>query len=154
MQDPSWRHALVDRLVADARPVGRLWRPEVRLVVWYGIVLVALGLTASRVLRPDLAMRLRAPGFLLEELSMAIGAGLLGLAAMRAAVPGRSIGRLGAAGAGLALGLGALLLLREPAHRWTPDAFLEVGLPCLRRAFVWSVVPWLALLFTLRRGAP
>ncbi len=155
MQEPSWERSLVDRLVADARPVRRLWRPEVRLLAWLvlaGLLLVTL---STHVLRADLSLRLRTPGFLIEEWLLVIGAALLGLEALRAAVPDRPGGRVTAAAGWGALGLAVLLMLREPVHgAWTVETFLELGRPCVWRALVWGALPWVLLLLAVRRGAP
>src|SRR5262245_48477525 len=154
MQEPSWQRTLVDRLVADARPVRRLWRPEIRLLLWLGVVLPAILLPAIGVLREDIALRLRTPGFLLEEGAMLVGATLLGLAALRAAVPGRNPGRPTVlVGLGALAVVGVMLLVQPVHHGWTPEIFLDVGLRCLVRSFVWAALPLAVLLVVLRRGA-
>ncbi len=152
MPDSSWLRGLVDRLVSDAAPVRRLWSPEARLVAWLGLVVVTLAVAASRTLRPDLMTRLEAPDLLLEELAVALGAGLVALAALRAAVPGRSLGRGGIWLAALAFGLALLLVLRAPVHAW-PYGLLELGLPCILRSVAWAALPLAALFVALRRGA-
>jgi hypothetical protein len=155
MRDPGWQQEFVDRLVSDVTPVRRLWRPEVRLLVWLGIVLPAVAFPASLALRDDVLKQLRNPPFLLEEAAMLIAAALLALAALRAAVPGRRAGRALFLGTTTALALGGLLLLRKPLFTsWTPDVFLEIGLPCLWRSFAWTLVPWTLLVIAVRRAAP
>jgi hypothetical protein len=150
----AWQQNLVERLVADATPVRRLWRPEVRLLIWLLLVIPAVALPTSTVLRDDVARQLRRPAFLLEEAAMLAAAGLLALAALRTAIPGRRSGRAFSLAAATALVLGALLVFSKPIFSWTPDAFLEVGLPCLWRSFAWTLVPWVLLLIAVRRAAP
>jgi hypothetical protein len=147
--------ALVDQLVADARPVGRLWSPEARLALWLVVAAAGLAAMAARVPRDDLPLQLRNPSFLLEQVLLLLGGGLLGLAAFRAAVPGRALGSatLVAGWAALALGLG--WMLRAPVHTaWTLDAFLEIGQRCLWRTLTWGALPWIVLVVALRRGMP
>ena len=154
MQDPSWQRTLIDRLVADAQPVRRLWRPEIRLLLWLGVVVLGLILPAAGVLRADLSLRLRAPGFLLEEGAMVVSATLLGLAALRAAVPGRDPGRSTVLVALAALAVVGVMLLSQPVHHgWTAETFVDVGMRCLVRSFVWAALPLALLLVALRRGA-
>ena len=155
MIEPGWERELVDRLVADIRPVRRLWAPEVRLVVWLMLAALVLVAPATRVLRDDVSLQVRNPSFLLEQALLVLGGVLLGLEALRAAVPGRPAGSMAPIVGWSALGLAVAWMLREPVHgAWTVDTFLEVGRPCIRRALAWGAVPWIVLLVALRRGVP
>jgi len=155
MRDLGTQRDFVDRLVADATPVRRLWRPEVRLLVWLAAVLPAVAFPTSHVLRDDVAQQLRTPAFLLEEAAMLVAAALLALAALRAAVPGHRSGRTLSLVTALALALGGLLVFGKPVFGgWTPDVFLTIGLRCLGRSFAWTLVPWALLLVAVRRAAP
>jgi hypothetical protein len=155
MDDPGGRHALIERLVADAKPVRRLWSPGVRLVLWMAVTAGLLASPAARVLRADLSLRLTSPGFMLEQALLLVGAALLGFEALRGAVPGCSPGRATVVVGSAALALALLWMLRAPVHRaWTAETFLEVGRPCLWRAFAWGAVPWLLITIALRRGLP
>jgi hypothetical protein len=155
MREPSWQDELIDSLVTDARPVRPLWRPEVRLGVWLAVVALVAVVVGTDFLRADLPARLRSPLFLLEVAAMLLAGSLLGLEALRAAVPGQRPGRLAAGISIAALALTALLQLREPIHwGWTSDVFIEIGLLCLWRTAALVVVPWAWLLVALRRGAP
>jgi len=155
MDEPGWGRSLVDRLVADARPVRRLWRPEMRLGAWLALAVVALAFPAARVARADLAMRLHAPAFILEQGLLIIGSVLLGLEALRRVIPGRVTGRALMVAGFAALGLAVLSMLRLPVHHaWTLQTFLDVGRPCLWRAAIWGAAPFVLLLLALRRGAP
>jgi|SRR5262245_91936 len=155
MRDPRWEQELVDRLVDDAAPVRRLWRPETRLLVWLAIVLPVVALPATRVLRDDVTQRLQAPAFLLEEAAMLVAAALLALAALRGAIPGRRAGTAVSVAAGATLTLAGLLVFSKPMFvSWTPDVFLMIGWPCIWRAFAWTIVPWAVLIVAVRRGAP
>src|SRR5262249_40962985 len=122
MREPRWQEELVDRLVTDATPVRRLWRPELRLLARLGIVIPAVALPASRGLRADVLQQLRTPAFLVEEAALLLGAALLALGALRSAVPGRRAGRALTLATGAALALGGLLQLGKPIFAsWTPQ---------------------------------
>jgi hypothetical protein len=155
MDEPGWQRSLVDRLVADAGPVRRLWRPEARLAVWLALATVALAVPAAQVARADLALRLRAPAFILEQGLLIVGSVLLGLQALRTVIPGRVTSRALTVAGFAALGLAVLSLVRLPVHHaWTFETFLDVGRPCLWRAAVWGAIPFVVFLLALRRGAP
>jgi len=155
MRDPGWEKELVDRLVGDVTPVRRLWRPETRLLVWLAIVLPLVALPAGRVLRDDVAQRLRAPEFFLEEAAMLVAAALLALAALRVAVPGRRVGTPVSLAAGTTLALVGILVFSKPLFMsWTPDVFLTIGWPCIWRALAWTMLPWALLILAVRRAAP
>jgi hypothetical protein len=155
MREPGWQQDLVDQLVADATPMRRLWRPEVRLLAWLAVVLPVVAFPTSDVLRDDLSQQLRTPVFLLEEAAMLVAAALLALAALRSAVPGQRPGRAISLVAATALALGGLLVFSKPVvGGWTPDVFPTSGLRCLWRSFAWTLVPWALLLIGVRRAAP
>src|SRR5262245_45822676 len=155
MAEPGWERSLVDRLVADARPVRRLWRPEMRLVVWLALAVAALAIPAARVTRADLAIRLHAPAFILEQALLIVGSVLLGLEALRTVIPGRLRSRVLTVAGFTAVGVAVLSMLRLPVHHaWTVETFLDVGRPCLWRAAIWGAIPFVLLLLALRRGAP
>ena len=155
MMEPGWDRAFLDRLVADTLPVRRLWPPEMRLVVWLMLAALVLIAPATRVLREDVSLQLLSPAFVLEQGLLLLGGVLLGLEALRAAVPGRRAGSVSTVVGWSALGLAVAWMLREPVHNaWTLDAFLEVGRPCIWRALAWGTIPWIVLLIALRRGLP
>jgi len=155
MQEPSWQDELIDRLVTDARPVRRLWRPEVRLLVWLAVVALVAIVVGERFVRSDLERKLESPSFLIEVAAMLVAGGLLGLEALRTAVPGYRHSRVTVGTIIATLTIVALLQLRQPIHwGWTADVFFQFGLLCLWRTAVLVAVPWVWLLVALRRGAP
>jgi len=155
MQEPSWQDELIDRLVTDARPVHRLWRPEVRLLVWLAVFALVAVFIGGRFVRTDLERKLHSPSFLLEAAAMLVAGSLLGLEALRAAVPGQQHGRVVVRTIVATLAIVVLLLLRQPIHwGWTPDVFLKFGVWDLVGTALLVAVPWAWLLVALRRGAP
>jgi len=156
MEEPtSWQDELIDRLVADAQPVRRLWRPEVRLLLWLAVFALVAVFVGGRFVRSDLESQLRSPLFLLEAAAMLVAGSLLGLEALRAAVPGQQHGRVVVRTIVATLAIVVLLLLRQPIHwGWTPDVFLKFGVWDLVGTALLGAVPWAWLLVALRRGAP
>ena len=129
MEEPTrWQDELIDRLVADAQPVRRLWRPEVRLLVWLAVFALVAVFVGGRFVRSDLELQLHSPLFLLEAAAMLVAGSLLGLEALRAAVPGHRHDRTVVRTIIATLAIVLLLLLRYPIHwGWTPDVFLKFG---------------------------
>ncbi len=82
---------LIDLLVTDATPVRRLHAPVARAAFWMlfaGVVVLCVGIAHGA--RPDLALRLRQPLFVIP-IAAAIMTGVLAAAgAFIASVPGRS----------------------------------------------------------------
>jgi hypothetical protein len=156
MEEPtSWQDELIDRLVADTQPVRRLWRPEVRLLLWLAVFALVAVFVGGRFVRSDLESQLRSPLFLLEAAAMLVAGSLLGLEALRAAVPGQQHGRVVVWTIVATLAIVVLLLLRQPIHwGWTPDVFLKFGMWDLVGTALLVAVPWAWLLVALRRGAP
>ena len=150
-----WQDELIDRLVTDAQPVRRLWRPEVRLLVWLAVFALVAVFVGGRFVRSDLEDQLHSPLFLLEAAAMVVAGCLLGLEALRAAVPGHRHSRTVARAIIATLAIVVLLLLRQPIHwGWTPDVFLKFGVWDLVGTALLVAVPWAWLLVALRRGAP
>ena len=155
MDEQGLGQSLVDRLVSDVRPVHRLWRPELRLVVWFALAVAALLVPAAWVLLAEPPVRLYGSAFVLEQGLLVAGAVLLGLQALRTVVPGQASSRALTLAGFAALGLAVLSMFRLPVHHaWTVETFLDVGRPCLWRAAIWGAVPFALLLVALRRGAP
>ena len=155
MQEPSWQDELIDHLVMDARPVRRLWPPGVRLGIWLAVSALVAVVLGRPYLRPDVVRRLESPTFVLEIAAMLLAGSLLGLEALRAAVPGSSPSRLAMGIIITAVALVSVLQFRQPIHwGWTPDFFLALGEFCLWRTAVLVVIPWMWLLVALRRGVP
>lgn len=146
---------LVDRLVAELRPVRRLWPVGVRLALWVALeaaILIAVAIGAGR---RDLALQLRDPLYLLEVGAFIAAAIVAGWLALRAAVPGREATRSELAAALLALALAAALVLGQPAQQdLSLAAFIRSGAACALHTGLLALLPWFALLWAVRRGTP
>lgn len=146
---------LIDALVADVRPVRRLWSPGARLAVWGGVGLLLFGLLLAHGLRPDLPVRLREPLFLVDLVCIALLAALLAHRACTAAVPGVATSTLATTATALCALLVVGLAFLVPADPTTsPAAFVETGLVCLVNTAVLALLPVTVLLVAIRRGAP
>ena len=82
---------LIELLVADARPVRRLWPPAVRALCWLLFAVLVLALVGiANGTRPDLMLHLRQPVFAISLAGMLLTAILAAVASFVASVPGRS----------------------------------------------------------------
>ncbi len=82
---------LINLLVADATPVRRLHAPAVRAAFWLlfaGMVMLCVGIAHGA--RPDLALRLRQPLFVIPIAAAMMTSILAAAGAFIASVPGRS----------------------------------------------------------------
>jgi hypothetical protein len=152
---PSIHRRIEDELLADVRPVRRLWSPHRRLALW---LLLIAGMLAERSvagLRPDLITQLVSPLYLLEVAALALAASLAAAMALSAAVPGQEPTRRSVA---LLLGfiaVAAVLLCRIAVSTdLTVASFIDTGLGCALLTTELALIPWITLLWALRRGAP
>jgi hypothetical protein len=154
--DHETRHrALVERIVAELRPVRRLWPVRVRLAIWLVIEAGVLLLVIRNAHRTDLAQQIRNPWYLLGVGGFAMAGAVGSALALRSAIPGREPRRMEL---GLLMVLtvaAALLLLHEPINPVMPiENFIYQGLPCAFGIAIFASLPWLVLFWALKRGAP
>jgi hypothetical protein len=146
---------LVERIVADLRPVRRLWPTSLRLTLWLALEVGLLLFVVRVTHRTDLRQQVTNLWYLLGVggfgVAAAIGAGF----ALCAAIPGGEprpfeMVLLVALASG-----SALLLLHEPVNGSVPVAtFIDVGFQCAIESFIVATLPWIALAWAIRRGAP
>ena len=141
--------SLIDTLVADAAPVRRLWPMPARWAGWLALCAVFAAIIGTAVgwsFPPhDAPMRFGA------ELIVALIAMLVWSAlALRAAVPGQTP-RAGRVALALAVALSPLLFWHSAPG---PPSFVANGIPCAERTVALALVPVLAMLWAVRRGAP
>ena len=147
--------ALVDRMIADLRPVRRIWPLSVRLALWIALEVAVLLLIVGHTPRADLAQQVRDPWYLVGVGIFAL-AGVIGASfALRAAVPGREP-RAMEIGFLLVLTVAsAFLLLHEPFNAsLSVGKFIATGLPCALGIMMFAALPWFALLWAVKRAAP
>jgi hypothetical protein len=154
--DHEVRHrALVEHLVAELRPVRRLWPVSVRLAIWIAIEAGVLLLVIRHTPRTDLAQQFRNPWYLLGFGGFAVAGAIGGALALRSAIPGREPRRT-ELGLLVVLTVGsALLLFHQPVNMVLPiGTFIHEGLPCVFGIVMFAALPLLALFWAVRRGAP
>lgn len=147
--------AVVDRIVADLRPVRRLWPLGARLALW---ILLEMGVLAALILhghRPDLAEQLRNPAYLFSVGIFAACGIIAAELALRSAIPGREPRRIEMT-ALIVLGtVAALLLFSWPLNDDLPlSNFINTGVRCAAWTVIFALTPWIALLWAVGRGAP
>lgn len=146
---------LIRRLAADPRPAPPLGRT---LAAWLGLALLsALALmVAGWGLRPDLLRMLADPMVALKAGLPALAAGAAVLGGLRLARPegrmGGSAAALGLVGVG-ALGLWVMGLIGTPPEGWGAAFRGSTLVYCLVSIPALAILPTLALLAVLRRGA-
>jgi len=147
--------AVVDRIVAEIRPVRRLWPVWARLAVW---IVLEIGVLVGLILhghRPDLAGRLQNPAYLFTVGIFAVCGIIAATLALRAAIPGREPRPIEVT-ALIVLGtVAALLLFSWPLNDALPlSDFISTGVHCAAWTVIFALAPWIALLWALGRGAP
>ena len=146
--------ALVERLAANLQPVRRLWPVRVRLGLWLVVQAALLAWVASHTPN-DFMRKLEAPRYLLEVALFAGVAILAAIIALRSAIPGRPV-RTGELVITLALLMaGTGLLMTQPLRTGYPlSEFIRVGRLCAMQTCVLAAMPWIALWWAVKRGAP
>jgi hypothetical protein len=142
-------------MVADLRPVRRLWPLSFRLALWILLAVGVLFRIIGHTARTDLAQQIYNPWYMLGVAGFAV-AGVIGASfALRSAIPGREP-RATEVGFLLVLALGsALLPLHQPFNAsLSVGKFIDTGLPCALRIMMFASLPWFALLWAVKRAAP
>jgi hypothetical protein len=150
------RHRLlVEALAATVRPVRPLWPVRVRLGLWLLLESIVLLWVATHT-DNDFMRKLGHLDYALELAFFAAAATLAAMMALRVAIPGRSAGPREVALAIVLVLIGtALVMVGEPARTGYPlGEFLHVGIGCAVRTCVLAALPWLALWWAVKRGAP
>jgi hypothetical protein len=149
------REALIDRLVRELQPVRRLWPLNARLAVWLLLEAALLILVVVSGSRSDLAEKIHSLRYVLEVIAFVAAGTLAAILALRAAIPGREAtkGELELAVAAAAAAI--LFVLSEPMTLDVPlGGFIRAGLWCAFCTGSVAAIPWIALLWAVRRGAP
>jgi hypothetical protein len=150
------RHrALVRRFAADLRPTRRLWPVGVRVGIWLALEVAVLAWVVTHTNNPFME-KLAQPIYAIEIVFFAGAATILAVLALRSAIPGRTL-RAGEAALAVSLLVAGTVLLILAAPVSTASGlseFLRLGLRCAYGTFARAALPWLALWWLVRRGAP
>jgi hypothetical protein len=146
---------LVEALAANVMPVRPLWPVSVRLGLWLLLEAIVL-MWVARHTGNDFMRKLGHLDYALEVMFFAAAATLAAMMALRVAIPGRSAGaRQVAVAVALVLIGTALVMVGEPARTGYPlGEFFRVGIGCAVQTCVLAGLPWLALWWAVKRGAP
>lgn len=143
--------ALIAQLAGDLAPVRRRWPLWRHALVWLGIqAIVAVPMTLALGLRGDLVGKLETASFSAEVIGLVVLSGTAVILALLAAVPGREP-RPGPAAIVLVI---AAVALGTAYGAGTPGDELTLGWTCAVKTLAVAVLPWIALLVALYRGAP
>jgi hypothetical protein len=149
--------SLIKQLEANARPVRRLPSPWARAALWFAVggcaVAVVVVLMSPH---PDLPIRFAEPWFWLEQTAALATAVLAAVAAFACTVPGRNRAICLLPLAPLSVWLASVG--QGCVQEWLavgPEALkLRVDWDCIRAAVPAGIVPAVAMVVMLRRGAP
>jgi hypothetical protein len=146
---------LVEALAANVMPVRPLWPVSVRLGLWLLLEAIVLMWVATHT-GNDFMRKLGHLDYALEVMFFAAAATLAAMMALRVAIPGRSAGARQVAVAVVLVLIGtALVVVGEPARTGYPlGEFFRVGIGCAVQTCVLAGLPWLALWWAVKRGAP
>ena len=150
------RHRLlVEAFAANVRPVRPLWPVRVRLGLWLLLESIVLLWVATHTVN-DFMRKLGHPDYALEVAFFAAAATLAAMMALRAAIPGRRAGPREVALCFVLVLIGtALVMVAEPARIGYPlGEFWHVGLGCALKTCILAALPWIALWWAVKRGAP
>ncbi len=152
---PARYQALLDSLVANFQPVNRLWPVSARLALWCGLQMSILVMVASLAPRPDLPMKLQSVPYVLELGAFVCASLLAAGLALRSAIPGEEATGRELVVLGLVTGVAIAVVFNEPLQADVPlHYFIQEGVRCVCCTYVLSVLPWMALYWTVRRGVP
>ena len=145
---------LVDQIAGELRPVRRLWPIGVRLTLWLLLESLVLSWMLMHT-KNDFIAKLHQPSYLLEVVTFIVASIITAAMALRAAIPGRRVGRGELVVAVVMVISGVALLMEQPIQTGYPlGEFINAGLRCARETVLLAVLPWAALWWAVRRGAP
>ena len=145
----------VDRIVSDLRPVRRLRPVGLRLAAWIALEAGMLLFVVHVTHRTDLRRQVENLWYLLGVAGFAVAATIAAAFALRAAVPGREPRSTEIVSLVAVAAASALLLLHEPVNgSVSVTGFIDVGVHCAVEVFILATLPWFALAWAIRRGAP
>lgn len=148
---------LVGSLAGEVRPVRRLSSPPVRLLAWLALSLPWIALVVwYRGPRTDIALKI-GEGIWLFEQSLALMTALAaGLAALCASIPGRPVWErvLPLLPLGLWIAIIVVGSIRSVVAGGAWSSLVQVDWVCLPNIASLGVVPAIAMIAFIRRGAP
>jgi hypothetical protein len=150
------RHRLlVEALASAVGPVRPLWPVRVRLGLWLLLETILLLWVATHT-GNDFVRKLGHLDYALQVAFFATAATLAAAMALCAAIPGRSAGPRAAALVVMLVLVGAALVtLGAPVRMDYPlGEFVRVGIPCALETCILASLPWAALWWAVKRGAP
>jgi hypothetical protein len=148
---------LIHQLAAEAAPVQPLANPWKRTGLWLAMAIPYVALVVIVMApRPDLAMQLADPRFQVEQVAAFVTAILAAAAAFSCTVPGR--GRAICLLPIVPLAISLVSLGYGCVQDWRalgPEGLrLRIDWDCLPAAALVGIVPAIAIMVMLRRGAP
>jgi hypothetical protein len=151
----SGHQAMVEKIIADLRPVRRVWPVRLRLGLWIAFEVGVLLLLVNHGYRSDLTRQLRNPWYIFGVGGFATAGALAAAFALKMAIPGREPSKVEFFLWLFLIAASALLLLHQPVDEHLQLAtFIHTGVPCAIGIGVFAVIPWVALVWAAKRAAP
>jgi hypothetical protein len=145
---------LVDQLASELAPVRRLWPIGVRLTLWLLLEALVLAWMLTHT-KNNFIAKMHQPSYLLEVVTFVVASIITAAMALRAAIPGRRVGRGELVVAVVMVISGVALLMGQPIRTGYPlSDFISAGLRCAMETVLFALLPWAALWWAVRRGAP
>jgi hypothetical protein len=151
---PSER-ALVDRLVADLKPVRRLRPPIIQLALWLVLEAAVIWARLNMGSRGDVPSKIHSPLYLFELAAFGLLGAFCALLAFRSAVPGREPGRRQLTFVAVASAIAILSVGLEPIRTSiTLLQFAEEGGLCAFWTTLMAALPWFVVFRAVHKGMP
>jgi hypothetical protein len=146
---------IINRLIEKFEPARRIWPVTARLALWLALECSILALVALGAPRGDLLIALANPAYVLQVgIFVLVGVAAAGLA-LRTAIPGLEATTLQLSPVSLATAVAVLLAASVPAQSGIRlGTFIGIGIKCLVCTELFAALPWFALFWAVRRGAP
>ena len=155
MTQAERHHLLVEALAANVKPVRPLWPVRARLGLWLLLAALVL-LWEGTHTGNDFVRKLGHLDYALEVTFFAVAAALAAMLALRLAIPGLRVRSREVALAIVLVMIGiVLMLVGEPMRTGYPlGEFVHTGVRCAVEICVLAALPWVALWWAVKRGAP
>ncbi|MBV8356332.1 MAG: DUF1109 family protein [Deltaproteobacteria bacterium] len=146
---------LINRLIEKFEPARRIWPIWARLALWLILEFSILSLVAFGAPRPNLLAALGNPAYVMQVVLFVVVGVAAAALALRTAIPGLEATTMQLSPVFLAAAVSILVAALAPAQtEISLGAFIGVGMKCLVCTGLLAALPWLALFWAVRRGAP
>jgi hypothetical protein len=146
---------VLNRLIGDFQPARRILPVNIRLGLWLVLEFSMFAMVALAVPRPDLGSALLNPHYVLPLGIFAIVGAAGGSLALRSSVPGLEASGSQIGSVSIAALVALAVAVAVPANtEITLRSFIGAGIKCLACTWIFALLPWIVLFWTVKRAAP